>query len=406
MTRKHCFAPVLALIVSLVLAFHADAQSVFDRLKQKAKDKVANSVSTSPAATSTTSGATTSAASPANTRGGGSTAAAAPGAGGTSMGIGAYTSYDFVPGDKTLFADDFSSTTDGDFPVSMKLIAGQAVVNHQQGHPALLLTAGDYGTFTRLSPRIKPSENYLGDAWTLEFDTYSAMDQGCPKILFTVSGDKPQLAFDTNSVRYTSAANQDLSGRYPADIADRAYNNHWHHVSIVYKAPQLKVYVDQYRVLYVPDTGNGFHEVYFAGIGSPDKPVVYRDVRLAAGGGMNFVGQKFTNAKIVSHGITFDTDSATLRPESMGTLNQIKKLMDADPSLRFEIDGHTDNSGTPSRNLELSGERAEAVKSQLVAMGVDGTRLSTKGFGDTKPTSPNNTPEQRADNRRVEFVKN
>ena len=128
-------------------------------------------------------------------------------------------------------------------------------------------------------------------------------------------------------------------------------------------------------------------------------------MRLATGGGANYVGKQFTETKIVTHGINFDLDKATLRPESMGVLNQIAKLMASDPSLKFEIDGHTDNSGTPPHNLELSNERAASVRSQLIAMGIDGSRLTTKGFGDTKPLQSNESPEGKADNRRVEFIR-
>ncbi len=120
---------------------------------------------------------------------------------------------------------------------------------------------------------------------------------------------------------------------------------------------------------------------------------------------MNMIGRKFTEAKIVTHGINFDVDQATIRPESMGVLNQIKAVMAGDPSLKFEIDGHTDNSGDSAHNQALSQERAEAVKAQLVSMGIDASRLTTKGFGDSKPMASNDTPDGKANNRRVEFVR-
>jgi outer membrane protein OmpA-like peptidoglycan-associated protein len=120
---------------------------------------------------------------------------------------------------------------------------------------------------------------------------------------------------------------------------------------------------------------------------------------------MNIIGQKFTDAKIVTHGINFDVDKATLRPESMGTLNQIKRIMTDSPDLQFEIDGHTDNTGVAAHNLTLSQQRAEAVKAQLVTMGISASRLTAKGFGDSKPTADNTTSEGKANNRRVEFVK-
>jgi outer membrane protein OmpA-like peptidoglycan-associated protein len=120
---------------------------------------------------------------------------------------------------------------------------------------------------------------------------------------------------------------------------------------------------------------------------------------------MNMVGRKFTEAKIVTHGINFDVDKATIRPESMGVLNQIKAVMDQDAELKFEIDGHTDNSGDSAHNQTLSQERADAVKEQLISMGIDAGRLTTKGCGDTKPMASNDTPDGKANNRRVEFVR-
>ena len=74
--------------------------------------------------------------------------------------------------------------------------------------------------------------------------------------------------------------------------------------------------------------------------------------------------------------------------------------------VQFSIVGHTDNVGTPAANLALSGARAAAVKNALMSgFGVAGERITTKGFGDTKPAAPNTTAEGRAQNRRVEVVK-
>jgi outer membrane protein OmpA-like peptidoglycan-associated protein len=88
----------------------------------------------------------------------------------------------------------------------------------------------------------------------------------------------------------------------------------------------------------------------------------------------------------------------------MGTLNLIVDILKNNPEIGFEIQGHTDNVGAPARNLSLSQQRSEAVRQQLVGMGVEASRLTTTGMGDTKPIADNGTVEGRANNRRVEFI--
>ncbi|HVP65640.1 MAG TPA: OmpA family protein [Anaeromyxobacteraceae bacterium] len=109
--------------------------------------------------------------------------------------------------------------------------------------------------------------------------------------------------------------------------------------------------------------------------------------------------------RIVTHGILFDTGSDVIRPESGPSLRSILALLQADPALRFSIEGRTDDQGGPSANGPLSERRALAVKVWLVKQGVHERRLKTKGLGATKPIDSNDTAEGRANNRRVEFVK-
>lgn len=103
--------------------------------------------------------------------------------------------------------------------------------------------------------------------------------------------------------------------------------------------------------------------------------------------------------------INFDTNKATIKPDSKPVVDQIVVLLKNNPGLKVSIEGHTDNTGTPLRNKTLSQERAQSVVSALVSAGIDKQRLSAIGWGQEKPIADNRTGEGKAKNRRVEVVK-
>jgi outer membrane protein OmpA-like peptidoglycan-associated protein len=103
-------------------------------------------------------------------------------------------------------------------------------------------------------------------------------------------------------------------------------------------------------------------------------------------------------------GIQFESAKYVIKPVSYGILNQIANVLILNNSYLIEIQGHTDNAGKPETNLILSDKRAEAVRLYLASKGIDEKRMSSKGYGDTKPVASNKTSKGKALNRRVEFV--
>lgn len=120
---------------------------------------------------------------------------------------------------------------------------------------------------------------------------------------------------------------------------------------------------------------------------------------LKEGGG----GDDNNTGNIVLNKVHFDPGSSNLRPESYEDLAVVVDLLKNNPDIRIEIQGHTDNQGNPQKNLQLSQERAMAVKNYLIKKGIDGNRINAVGYGDTQPIAANDTEANRQKNRRIEY---
>lgn len=103
--------------------------------------------------------------------------------------------------------------------------------------------------------------------------------------------------------------------------------------------------------------------------------------------------------------INFETGKSDIKSESQKTIEQIVEMLKSNPALKISVEGHTDNVGTPASNQTLSENRAKAVMDAIITEGIDKTRLSSKGWGQTKPIAENKTEDNKAKNRRVEIVK-
>lgn len=317
--------------------------------------------------------------------------------------IKAYQNYDFVAGDKIIFADDFSDAKEGEFGSHWKLIEGQAVVNKVGDEKAFFITK----YYTKLAPRVK-TPTYLPKDFTIEFDSYldAAYDSNYGVYIQLMNGADPVVTIKSNrDIVEFDGPDVRLNGEYPKVISAENYLNKWHHYAIAVKDNQVKVYCDQYRVLVVPECLFKATSMIIGGDASDGMNMMFKNFKLASGGDINLIGKAFSDGKYISHGIRFDVNKATLKAESMGEINAIVKILKETPGLKVEVSGHTDTDGDDASNLKLSEARANTVKNQLVSMGIDASRLAVKGYGETKPIAENTTFEGKAQNRRVEFTK-
>ena len=101
--------------------------------------------------------------------------------------------------------------------------------------------------------------------------------------------------------------------------------------------------------------------------------------------------------------VLFDYDHSELRPEAMVEIGKIAQILTDNPDIECVIEGHTDNTGGEEYNQTLSEKRAKAVYDALVNCGIPDSRMTWKGFGFSRPVAPNDTPEGRQKNRRVEI---
>jgi OmpA-OmpF porin, OOP family len=327
----------------------------------------------------------------------------------------AYDNYDFVPGEKILFEDNFQDDPKGEFPSHWRLDYGQGVVSDFDGKKVFALTEGENGDrAVVIEPRMKTKSGYLPATFTVEFDMYPAYDASSDDNpnnswagLNLYGTDDPinsynDLSISSEQMELNSDDLASGSKLLPENIGGTNFANKWHHIAIAFKDKQMKIYLDQLRLYVIPEVKNDRPNKFGIRVGGK---CVVTNIRIAEGGGMNMLGKKFTAAKIVTHGINFDVNKSIIKPESMGTLNMIVQIMKDNPDIKFDVQGYTDNSGDPTHNLTLSQNRADAVKAQMIAMGINASRLTSKGYGETRPIGDNATPEGKANNRRVEFVK-
>lgn len=326
----------------------------------------------------------------------------------------AYSKCDFVPGDEIIFDDDLVGEQLGEFPSKWDLIGGVSEVVKFDGKMAL-----DFqDNTTRVAPLMKNPRNYLTDEFTVELDFFAGDNSTIKEGLYSRShyrmdfiseedGRVMEFYWHTADVKevqcwYTSTNGDGRSSE--ADISALLVDGEWNHLSISFNKRAFKAYINGTRVINIPNMKAPNYLELESRLWS-DHGVNYVTNFRICKGAVPLYDRLTTDGKIITYGITFDTGKATIKPESMSEINRIKKLMDEDETLNFEVQGHCDATGSAATNQKLSQERAEAIVAKLVEMGIDESRLTASGKGSSEPIADNSTDEGRAKNRRVEFVK-
>jgi len=320
---------------------------------------------------------------------------------------------EFLPGEKTVFFDDFSDMAGDDAPPHWKI----------RGATPELRVAGSTRELALIGDRydIYPNITGLPKNFTMEMDMLceeqkAGIVDGCGSVNYyfhSKSGREEWLFkiwIGMDRVTEDKKAVEWRIGLWDAKeaLGQKTLITEWNKpvkVAMWVQNGRVRFYINGDRIF-------DFNQVEVGEIASldmnfwtGDKTMAIRRVRFAESA-PDFSQTITSSGKFVTHGILFDTDSDRVKPESAAVIQSIAKGLMQATDLNFEIDGHTDSTGNAAHNMDLSKRRAEAVKSILVSQfSIDAGRLTTAGFGSSKPIDSNSTSEGKANNRRVEFVR-
>ena len=274
-----------------------------------------------------------------------------------------WNAYDFVAGDEIIFEDTVEDEQIGEFPSKWDLFDGYAQVTELDGVKCIALA--DDGAITPLFNDGKP---YLTDAFTIEYDVYVVygpdygttfnphdwvihthlpsgskieIDRGGFRFQHQVStGEGKRVLNDADFPYYWEVPGSDRRSGY--SHLNNVATNAWHHIAISFNKRAYKVYFDENRIVNIPNATKP--DYFWIGCSNKDEHVFFiKNVRIAKGA-VPLYDRLASDGKIVTYAITFDTGKATIKPESTGEINRITKIMQDDPSIKFEVQGHCDNT--------------------------------------------------------------
>ena len=332
----------------------------------------------------------------------------------------AYAKSDFVPGDEIFFDDDFANEKPGEFPSRWDLMSGYAEVATVDGRKVIAFTDNGAG---EVQPLMKEQQRFLPDVFTLEFDLYLETGEGLGQDELEIAFGNPSLPNWNGRVEYVHiswredgysrygwtvqkpSGGDDINGEKILSLDEPGTplkSGAWNHFAFSFNKRAFKGYVNGVRVMNVPVAKVPSH--FWFNHGGQYKYACISNVRIAKGA-VPLYDRLASDGKIITYAITFETGKADLKPESAVEIARIAKLMQENPNLSFEVQGHCDATGSDKVNDPLSQKRAEAIVAALVEQGIASARLTPVGKGSHVPIASNSTDEGRAKNRRVEFVK-
>ena len=323
--------------------------------------------------------------------------------------------YDFIPGEKVIFFDDFTSENIGDFPIQWNTTGSGEVVTTNVYDGRWFHITNSRGITTLDAPIVLP-ENY-----TIEYDVVPLKDvsnnNNTEFRFFILSTSKvkdlnyglarPGEAAIAFTFGYSNAyftyfrdGTPSQEGRETAlrMLADKKYR-----VSIWVQKQRIRLYIGQEKLFDAPRaiSMNYKYNMIRFDRGTP----MISNLRIATGL-PDMRSKLLTEGKLISYGIYFDVNKDIVKPESYPSIKEIAAILKDNPAVKIRIVGHTDSDGEDKSNLDLSKRRAASVKDALVKdFSIDMGRIEIDGKGESEPIAQNDSAVNKALNRRVEFIK-
>ncbi|MBX9785686.1 MAG: OmpA family protein [Chitinophagaceae bacterium] len=346
-----------------------------------------------------------------------------------------YSKFDFVPGEKVIAFEDFTKDNIGDFPDKWNTNGSGEIVTVNKAQGRYLMTKKDVVMYPEWV-------NNLPDNFTLEFDLMTTDKFSYYSGFFVVgattntevgknfrafarfgdgrieNGGGFEIAFHPEN----AGGQQGLTSAYSSKNMQEVLKNEadqnqlmvpekpFCHISIWRQKGRVRVYMNDKKVWDLPKLvadGLKLSSIYFRNDGANNENDAFYlgNIRVAVGA-PDTRNKLITEGKFVTRGILFDVNSDKIKPESYGAIKDIANVLQENADVKVKIIGHTDSDGDDAKNLELSKKRAEAVRQFLIKeFGINAGRMTTDGKGESLPADSNNTPEGKANNRRVEFIK-
>lgn len=350
----------------------------------------------------------------------------------TEAGVQSYSKFDFVPGEKILYAEDFAQDAVGELPlhwnttgkgevVTLNGIEGKWLKMHQNTS-YLAANKKEFPKNFTLEFDVVLQFNYK--SYTLPLVTAGFLSSGAlettdnellrspstfSSALLEMRPYKEGASFSFYSFadkkKYFESTDQKVAG------FEKNYNRPAH-VAMQAQEGRLRIWVNSEKIFDMPRALSGqypFDQLFFKihTSGYKEDQIGFYISNLKVTTGVPDTRHKLIKeGSFSTTGILFDLGSAVIKPQSYGVVREIAGILKEYPDVKVKIAGHTSSDGDDGMNMQLSKKRAAAVKDLLTTeYGIDAARMSTEGKGETEPVADNGTKEGQSLNRRVAFTK-